>query len=151
MKKIDIYTDGSCLGNPGAGGWGAILRYKENEKELSGGEILTTNNRMELTAVIKALQCLKEKCDVTIHSDSKYFIDSIEKGWAKKWQQNGWMRTKKDEALNSDLWKILLPLIEKHNVTLQWIKGHNGHIENERCDVLAVSQSKMFESKAVKL
>lgn len=144
MKKVDIYTDGACSGNPGPGGWGAILRFGPHEKELSGGEPNTTNNRMELTAVIEALSALKERCEITIHSDSKYIIDAIQQGWAKKWRANGWMRNKKDKALNPDLWGQLLDLLEQHQVTFHWVKGHAGHPENERCDQLAVAQSQKF-------
>ena len=144
MKKVDIYTDGACSGNPGAGGWGAILRYGAHEKELSGGEAQTTNNRMELTAVIQALSLLKEPCQVVVHSDSKYIIDAIQQGWAKKWQANGWMRNKKEKALNPDLWQQLLQLLEVHQVEFHWIKGHAGHPENERCDRLAVAESQKY-------
>ncbi len=144
MKKVDIYTDGACSGNPGPGGWGAILRFGPHEKELSGGEPNTTNNRMELTAVIEALSALKESCEITIHSDSKYIIDAIQQGWAKKWRANGWMRNKKDKALNPDLWGQLLDLLEQHQVTFHWVKGHAGHPENERCDQLAVAQSQKY-------
>ena len=144
MKKVDIYTDGACSGNPGPGGWGAILRFGPHEKELSGGEPNTTNNRMELTAVIKALSALKESCEITIHSDSKYIIDAIQQGWAKKWRANNWMRNKKDKALNPDLWGQLLGLLEQHQVTFHWVKGHAGHPENERCDQLAVAQSQKY-------
>lgn len=140
-KQVEIFTDGACSGNPGPGGYGVILRYKGINKELSGGEQTTTNNRMELTAVITGLQALKEPCDVTLYSDSKYIIDAIQKGWAKKWKANGWMRNKKDPALNPDLWDKLLDLLEVHNVTFVWVKGHAGHPENERCDQLAVEQS----------
>ena len=144
MKKVDIYTDGACSGNPGPGGWGAILRFGPHEKELSGGEPNTTNNRMELTAVIQALSALTESCEITIHSDSKYIIDAIQQGWAKKWRANGWMRNKKDKALNPDLWGKLLDLLEQHQVTFHWVKGHAGHPENERCDQLAVAQSQKY-------
>ncbi len=139
MKNVDIFTDGACQGNPGPGGWGAILRYNSKEKELSGGEKDTTNNRMELLAVISAFECLKEKCNVTLYSDSQYVCNAISKGWAKKWQSNGWMRNRKEPALNVDLWKKLLELLEMHNVKVVWVKGHAGHPENERCDKLAVS------------
>lgn len=144
MKKIDMFTDGACSGNPGPGGWGTILRYKGTERELSGGSAATTNNKMELTAVIEGLKALKEPCDITIHSDSKYFIDAIDKGWAEKWQANNWMRNKKEPALNKELWEELLSLLEKHKVTLVWVKGHSGHPENERCDQLAVNESQKF-------
>lgn len=138
IKKVEIFTDGACSGNPGPGGWGAILRYKENEKELCGGEKETTNNRMELTAVICALQALKEKCDVTICTDSKYVVDGITKGWAVSWKKNGWKKADKKPALNPDLWDTLLTELSKHQYKFEWIKGHAGHPENERCDKLAV-------------
>jgi len=136
MKKITIYADGACSGNPGAGGYGAVLMYGEHRKEISGGEAATTNNRMELTGVIKALQMLKEDCEVEVYSDSRYVIDAVEKGWAKTWQKNGWRRKSKP-ALNSDLWEILLGLLGKHKVKFHWVKGHSGDKENERCDELA--------------
>ena len=138
MKKIEIYTDGACSGNPGKGGWGAILVYNNNEKELNGGEPETTNNRMELTAVISALKALKEPCEVSLTTDSKYVCDAVTKGWVYSWQKNGWKKADKKPALNVDLWKQLLPLLEKHRVTFNWVKGHNGHTYNERCDKLAV-------------
>lgn len=144
-KQVEIFTDGACSGNPGPGGYGVILRYKGINKELSGGEACTTNNRMELTAVITGLSALKESCCVTLYSDSKYIIDAIQKGWAKKWQANGWMRNKKDPALNPDLWEKLLHLLEQHEVNFVWVKGHTGHPENERCDRLAVEQSRQFK------
>lgn len=140
-KQVDIFTDGACSGNPGPGGYGVVLRYQGREKELSGGEHSTTNNRMELTAVIEGLSALKEPCAVTLYSDSKYIIDAIQKGWAVKWQQNGWMRNKKEAAMNPDLWEKLLSLLQKHQVEFVWVKGHAGHPENERCDALAVAQS----------
>ena len=127
MKKIEIYTDGACSGNPGKGGWGAILVYNNNEKELNGGEPETTNNRMELTAVISALKALKEPCEVSLTTDSKYVCDAVTKGWVYSWQKNGWKKADKKPALNVDLWKQLLPLLEKHRVTFNWVKGHNGH------------------------
>ena len=144
-KQVEIFTDGACSGNPGPGGYGVILRYKGINKELSGGEACTTNNRMELTAVITGLSALKESCCVTLYSDSKYIIDAIQKGWAKKWQANGWMRNKKAPALNPDLWEKLLHLLEQHEVNFVWVKGHAGHPENERCDRLAVEQSQQFK------
>ncbi len=140
MKKIEIYTDGACSGNPGPGGWGAILRYGEVEKELSGGEKNTTNNRMELTAVIKALEAVKYECDITITTDSKYVCDGIEKGWAASWRSNNWRKKDGKPALNPDLWEKLLDLLSKHKVKFIWVKGHNAHPENERCDKLAVSE-----------
>ena len=137
MKHVDIYTDGACRGNPGKGGWGAILVYGDKEKELSGGEASTTNNRMELTAAIRALSALKERCEVTLYSDSKYMIDAIEKKWVYSWRDKGWKRADRSPALNVDLWEDLLSLIEKHEITFVWVKGHNGHSYNERCDTLA--------------
>lgn len=137
-KKVRIYTDGACSGNPGAGGWGAILEYGENVKELSGGDISTTNNRMELTAVIEALKALNRPCEVIITTDSKYVSDSVNKGWLASWQRNGWRKANKSPVLNVDLWEQLLPLLETHNITFVWVKGHDGHPQNERCDKLAV-------------
>ena len=144
MKQIEIFTDGACSGNPGPGGWGAVLRYKQHEKELSGGEAETTNNRMELTALIAALEQLKEPCEITLCSDSKYVIDGLEKSWAKGWRARGWKKADKSPALNPDLWEKLLNLAEGHVIHYKWIKGHAGHPENERCDRLAVAQSKRF-------
>ena len=138
MKQVDIFTDGACSGNPGKGGWGAVLRYGNVEKELCGGAVDTTNNRMELTAVIEALSALKESCAVTLTTDSKYVVDAIEKGWVYGWQRNGWRKADKKPALNVDLWEQLLPLLKMHKVTFVWVKGHAGHPENERCDKLAV-------------
>ena len=137
MKKVDIYTDGACRGNPGKGGWGAILVYNGREKELSGGEKETTNNRMELTAAIKALRQLREPCEVTLTSDSKYLTDAIIKGWVKSWKAKGWKKSDGSKALNVDLWEELLPLLDTHKVTFVWVKGHHGHPYNERCDKLA--------------
>lgn len=142
MKKVEIFTDGACQGNPGPGGWGAILRYQGREKEISGGNPDTTNNRMELTAVIEALRLLKEPCAVTLCTDSKYVCDGVTKGWAKKWKQNGWRKSDKSPALNPDLWDALLSLLEKHEVQMVWVRGHAGHFENERCDQLAVAAAK---------
>ena len=139
MKTVDIFTDGACSGNPGPGGWGAVLRYNGHEKELSGGEAETTNNRMELCAVIFALEALREPCEVNLYSDSQYVCNALTQGWAKKWRANGWMRNKKEKALNPDLWERLLDLCEKHTVHVNWVKGHAGHPENERCDRLATS------------
>ena len=141
MKKVQIFSDGACSGNPGPGGWGTILRFGEHEKELSGGEKSTTNNRMELTAVIKGLEALKEPCEVEFFTDSKYIIDSVTKGWALKWKNNGWVKPDKKPALNPDLWERLIELLEIHKVTFNWVKGHAGHPENERCDRLAVAAS----------
>lgn len=139
MKSVEIYTDGACRGNPGNGGWGAILVYGTNKRELCGGEKNTTNNRMELTAVIEALSALKEPCHVTLTSDSKYVIDSITKGWAESWKKRGWKKADKSPALNVDLWETLLNLLDRHEVTFVWVKGHNGHPYNERCDELATT------------
>ena len=139
MKKVDIYTDGACRGNPGKGGWGAVLVYNGREKELSGGERETTNNRMELTAAIKSLACLKEACEVTLYSDSKYLIDAVTKGWVYSWKSKGWKKADKSPALNVDLWEELLALLERHKVTFIWVKGHDGHEYNERCDTLATT------------
>lgn len=144
MKNVEIFTDGACSGNPGPGGWGAILRYKGNEKELSGGAADTTNNRMEITAVLQALTALKEPCNVTLYSDSQYVSNALKLGWAKKWKANNWMRNKKEPALNPDLWEKLLEQYDRHNVTVVWVKGHAGHPENERCDRLAVEQAKKY-------
>lgn len=144
MKNVEIFTDGACSGNPGPGGWGAILRYKGNEKELSGGAADTTNNRMEITAVLQALTALKEPCNVTLYSDSQYVCNALKLGWAKKWKANNWMRNKKEPALNPDLWEKLLEQYDKHNVTVVWVKGHAGNPENERCDRLAVEQAKKY-------
>ncbi len=141
MKFIQIYTDGACSGNPGPGGYGVILKYNGREKMLSQGYKQTTNNRMELRAVIAGLASLKEKCKVMIYSDSKYIVDAVQKGWAERWQQNGWWRNKKDKALNPDLWEKLLSLLNKHDVDFTWVKGHAGHKENEICDKLAVEAS----------
>ena len=138
-KQVEVFTDGACSGNPGPGGWGAVLRYKQHEIELSGGESETTNNRMELTAVIKALEKLNEPCLVTLTTDSKYVSDGISKGWARSWQKNGWKKADKKPALNSDLWQSLLELCDRHEVKIVWVKGHAGHPENERCDRLAVA------------
>ncbi len=145
MKEVTVYTDGACSGNPGPGGWGAILDYKGKRKELSGGEAQTTNNRMELTAVIEALGALKEPCVVTVITDSKYVSDGITLGWAAGWKKNNWRKKDRKPALNPDLWDTLLNLCEKHKVVFSWIKGHAGHPENERCDEMAVAQSLKFQ------
>ena len=144
MKKVDIYTDGACRGNPGKGGWGAVLVYNGREKELSGGERETTNNRMELTAAIESLKMLKEPCEVTLYSDSKYLIDAITKGWVYSWKSKGWRKADKSPALNVDLWEQLLPLIAAHEVHYHWVKGHASNEKNNRCDQLAVAESKKF-------
>lgn len=140
MKKVEIYTDGACSGNPGPGGWGTILIYNGHEKEMSGGEAQTTNNRMELTAVIKGLSALKEACEVTITTDSKYVCDAINQGWLTKWVSNNWRKADKKPVLNVDLWEELLTLLNKHKTTFVWVKGHNDHPQNERCDKLAVAE-----------
>ena len=145
MKTVTLYTDGACSGNPGPGGWGAILEYMGHEKELSGGEKNTTNNRMELTAVIKALQALKEPCTVELYSDSKYVIDALQKGWAVGWRKKGWIKSDKKPALNPDLWDTLLTLVEKHDVRYHWVKGHASNPKNNRCDELAVNEWKKLK------
>lgn len=139
MKNVEIYTDGACSGNPGKGGWGAVLVYNKIEKEICGGSPDTTNNRMELTAVIEALRLLKEPCAVLLTTDSKYVCDAVSKGWVYSWKKNGWKKADKKPALNVDLWEELLPLLDKHSVTFNWVKGHNGHPYNKRCDSLAVN------------
>ena len=139
IKTVDIYTDGACSGHPGRGGYGAVMLYNGARKELSEGYRLTTNNRMELLAVIKALEALKERCRINLYSDSKYVVDAVTKGWAKKWQANGWKKADKSRALNTDLWERLLALLDYHDVTFLWVKGHADNVENERCDFLARS------------
>lgn len=141
-KKVTIYTDGACSGNPGPGGYGVVLIYKGIRRELSGGYKNTTNNRMEIMAVIKGLKALKEKCDVTVYSDSKYVVDAINKGWVYRWKDKNWMRNKNEKALNVDLWLELLELLENHNVEFRWVKGHADNEENERCDYLATNAIK---------
>lgn len=143
MKHVDIYTDGACKGNPGPGGYGTILVFNGIEKEISGGSSDTTNNRMELMAVIVGLESLKEPCEVTLYTDSKYVADSIIKGWAESWKKNNWIKGDKKPALNPDLWERLLDLLENHghDVKIIWVKGHAGHEYNERCDVLAVTEA----------
>ncbi len=145
MKTVTIYTDGACSGNPGPGGWGAILLYGSHKKELSGGASRTTNNRMELTGVISALEALKEPCVVELYSDSKYVIDALEKGWAKGWKARGWIKSDKKPALNPDLWERLLELCQYHQVNLHWVKGHASNPYNNRCDELAVAESQKFK------
>jgi len=137
MRKVRIYTDGACSGNPGPGGFGVVMYYGEHKKEISGSEPQTTNNRMEIMGVIVGLEALNQPCEVALYSDSRYVVDAIEKNWVTRWQQNNWMRNKKEAALNVDLWERLLPLLSMHKVTFHWIKGHAGHPENERCDRLA--------------
>lgn len=147
MKKLEMFTDGACSGNPGPGGYGTILRYGQAEKEISGGEARTTNNRMELMAVIAGLEALKEPCSITLYTDSRYVADGIAKGWASSWRAHGWKKADKSPALNPDLWERLLDLLEKHDVKIVWVKGHAGHPENERCDEMAVRQSQKFAHK----
>lgn len=144
-KKVTVYTDGACSCNPGPGGWAAILKYRDTEKVISGGEAQTTNNRMELTAVISALECLKEPCEVDLYSDSKYVIDSLEKGWAEAWRKKGWKKSNREKALNPDLWEKLLCLTAQHELHYYWIKGHDDDVMNNRCDALAVSEREKFE------
>ena len=147
MRKVEIYTDGACSGNPGAGGWGTILVYNGHEKELSGGEANTTNNRMEMTAVIEGLKALKEPCEVTLTSDSQYVCNAITKGWAKSWQKNNWVKSDKTQAKNPDLWEEILKLLAIHKVNIVWVRGHNGHPYNERCDKVAVELSQKNKKK----
>ena len=147
MKTVNIYTDGACRGNPGAGGWGAILEYNGRRREMSGGEPETTNNRMELSAVIEAFSALKEPCEINLYSDSKYVIDGLSKGWAKSWKEKGWKKADKSPALNPELWDKLLSLCEIHKINYHWIKGHDGHPENERCDTLATTEADKFTKK----
>ena len=139
--RVIIYTDGACSGNPGPGGYGTVMQYGDNRKELSGGFRNTTNNRMELLAVIKGLQLLNRPCEVTVFSDSKYIVDAVNKGWARRWQANGWKRNKREKALNPDLWARLLKLLDIHEVSLRWVKGHAGNPGHERADTLAVAAS----------
>ena len=143
-KTVYLYTDGACSGNPGPGGWGAVLLYGEARKELSGGERDTTNNRMELTAAIQGLQALREPCRVILTSDSRYLVDAVTKGWLRSWQRRGWKKAGNDPVLNVDLWQQLLPLLEQHQVEFVWVKGHAGHPENECCDRMAVAESAKY-------
>ena len=145
MKTVTIYTDGACSGNPGPGGWGAILEWNGAEKELSGGEANTTNNRMELLGVITALEALREPCVVELYSDSKYVIDALEKRWVYGWQARGWKKADKKPALNVDLWQRLLPLVARHQMHYHWVKGHADNEKNNRCDKMAVAESKKFQ------
>ena len=145
MKTVTLYTDGACSGNPGPGGWGAILEYMGHERELSGGEVKTTNNRMELTAVIEGLKALKQPCIVELYSDSKYVIDALQKGWAVGWRKRGWIKSDKKPALNPDLWEVLLNLAETHQLHYHWVKGHADNPMNNRCDELAVSEWKKLK------
>lgn len=141
LKQVVIYTDGACSGNPGPGGYGVVLLFNGHRKELSGGFRKTTNNRMELLGAIEGLRALKDRCAVKLHTDSQYVVNAIEKGWAAKWRANGWMRNKKERAVNPDLWEQLLQLCQQHKVQFVWVRGHAGNVENERCDVLAVAAS----------
>lgn len=145
MKEVAIYTDGACSGNPGPGGYGTVLIHNGVRKELSGGYKDTTNNRMEIMAVLKGLEALKQPCKVTVYSDSKYVVDAIEKGWLNNWRRNNWIKSNKEKALNVDLWKRLLELMEIHQVNFQWVKGHHENVENNRCDQLAVQAAKQSE------
>ena len=144
MKTVTIYTDGACSGNPGPGGWGAILEYRGREKELSGAEAQTTNNRMELTAVIQGLLALRESCTVELYSDSKYIIDALTLGWARGWQAKGWKKPDKKPALNPDLWTMLLDLTQQHEMHYHWVKGHADNPYNNRCDAMAVAEREKF-------
>ena len=146
MKTVTLYTDGACSGNPGPGGWGCILEYQGHEKELSGGEKSTTNNRMELTGVIMGLSALKEPCIVELYSDSKYVLDALQKGWVYGWKKRGWVKSDKKPALNSDLWEQLLGLIAQHEVHYHWVNGHAENPKNNRCDELAVGEWKKLKS-----
>ena len=146
MRTVTIYTDGACSGNPGPGGWGAILEWNGVEKELSGGEAQNTNNRMELTAVISALSALKEPCHVELYTDSKYVADAVMKRWVYAWKAKGWVKSDKKPALNVDLWEKLLPLLKTHEVVRHWVKGHSENEKNNRCDKLAVAQSQKFRA-----
>ena len=151
MPNIEIFTDGACSGNPGAGGWGALLRYNETEKELSGGEPDTTNNRMELTAVIEALKALKKECQITLYTDSRYVMDGVNE-WMPNWKRNNWKTTnKKSPVKNIDLWLELDALLPLHKIKWVWVKGHNGHAENERVDTLARNQAKSFLAHSINL
>jgi ribonuclease HI len=140
--QVIIYTDGGALGNPGPGGYGAVMLYNQHRKELSGGYRLTTNNRMELMAAITALESLKRPCHITLYTDSRYVADSINLGWARRWRANGWRKSKTERALNPDLWERLLDLLEQHEVRVMWVKGHAGNRENERCDELSVAAAR---------
>lgn len=145
MKKVELYTDGACRGNPGAGGWGAILVFKGKEKELSGGEPQTTNNRMELMAAIAGMEALKEPCEIVLTSDSKYLTDAINKGWLESWKRNGWRKSDKSAVLNVELWQRIDELISVHRVSFVWVQGHAGHPYNERCDALATAFADSFK------
>lgn len=153
MKSLDIYTDGACSGNPGTGGYGVVMLYNGQRKELSQGYRVTTNNRMEMMAVIKGLEALKVPCQVTLYSDSKYVVDSISKGWVYKWKANNWIKSDKKKALNVDLWERLLALLDRHKVIFVWVKGHADNVENERCDRLgreAIASGNLIEDEGYK-
>lgn len=145
MRRVSIYTDGACIGNPGPGGYGVILVYGKHRKQLSGGYRLTTNNRMELIAAIRGLDALKEPCHVQLFSDSQYLVESMEKGWAKRWKANNWYRNKKEKAVNQDLWEEILNLCNQHTVQFVWVRGHNSHTENEQCDTLASTAARLSD------
>jgi ribonuclease HI len=147
-KKVVIYTDGACSGNPGPGGYGVVMLYNGYRKELSGGFRLTTNNRMEMLAAIEGLRALNDRCAVTLYSDSQYLINAIQRGWAVRWRANGWMRNKKEKAVNPDLWAQLLDLCARHQVEFVWVRGHAGNVENERCDQLAVAAAQQRDLPA---
>ena len=146
MKQVNIYTDGACKGNPGAGGWAAILEYGGKEKELFGGERETTNNRMELIAAIEGLRALKEQCNVVLYSDSQYLVNAINKGWLVSWKQKNWCKADKSPVANEDLWKTLSELLDFHTVEFVWVRGHDGHAYNERCDALASGYAEQLNS-----
>jgi ribonuclease HI len=146
MKRVELYTDGACRGNPGPGGWGAILVYHGKEKELSGGEASTTNNRMELMAAIAGMSALREPCEIVLTSDSKYLVDAINKGWLASWKRNGWRKADKSAVLNVELWQKIDALLEIHEVSFVWVHGHTGHPYNERCDALATAYADKFKS-----
>jgi ribonuclease HI len=145
VKHVTIYTDGACLGNPGPGGYGAVLLHGGHRKEVSGGYSRTTNNRMEIMAVIAALESLSQPCRVTLHSDSQYVVNAITQGWARRWKSNGWKRNRQEPAINPDLWDRLLGLCDQHQVEFRWLRGHAGNVENERCDRLAVAAARQAE------
>lgn len=149
MKHVDIYTDGACRGNPGRGGWGAVLVYGSHEREISGGEAMTTNNRMELMGAIAAMEALREPCEITLTSDSKYLTDAVNRGWLASWKANGWVKADKKPVLNAELWQRLDGLLQKHTVRFVWVRGHRGHLYNERCDRLATAFADRFLDKDV--
>lgn len=146
MKEVIIATDGACLGNPGPGGWAAILRYNGHERVLSGGAAMTTNNRMEVQAALEGLAALKVPCRVTIITDSRYLSDAVSKGWLRSWVERDWRGADKKPVKNVDLWQAMLPLLERHEVRFEWVRGHNNHPENERCDVLARTEAEKWSA-----